>query len=190
MTKLNLCSGFEDKKGYVSIDKNPKTKPQVVLDITAERLPYEDKSVDEVLLFHGLEHIKRGKWDFVLGEIARVLKPVEGKLVLGYPEFRVCAANFVNNKDNMRDWWIQTLYGRQLWDGDEHVTCVDSVELQAILESMGFFRVKFAPESKDEYYYSVMIAYKDPAFQHRESLMSSELNLGECVSIKDVVGDR
>lgn len=184
--KLDLCSGGVFREGYTHVDKNPDTKPDVVVDISKEPLPFDDESVEEVMFFHGIEHIERERWDFVFKEIRRVLRPL-GKLVLGYPEFRVCAENFVNNKGGGRGFWHQTIYGRKMWPGDEHVSAVDSVELKQILESYCFLRVHWDKESEDDYYYSVMVAFKDPTPQSYESVMAMELRLpGEFRSIKDV----
>jgi predicted SAM-dependent methyltransferase len=185
--KLNLCSGGADKEGFVNIDKNALTKPTLLLDITKEKFPYGDGEVDEVWFMHGLEHIERQHWDNILMEILRVLK-TNGKLVLGYPEWKVCAMNYMNDTGGRKEYWLQTLYGRRFWTGDEHVTAVNSEELQQILESCGYFRVRFAPESDVDYYNAIMVAFKDPQPQCRELLIASEMALpGTAVSIQDVV---
>lgn len=185
--KLNLCSGGVDKEGFINIDKNPLVKPTLVLDITLGEFPYEDNEVEEIWFMHGVEHIERRHWDKIFMECLRTLK-VNGKLILGYPEFNVCAMNYMNDAGGQKDYWLKTLYGRRQWVGDEHVTAVNSQELQQILESCGYYRVRYAPESETEYYNSLLVAFKDPQPQCRELLIASELNLqGVAISIQDVV---
>lgn len=183
--KLNLCCGERKQENFINIDKYSGVNPDVICDITTELLPYEDNSIDEVWLSHGLEHIERFKWDFVFMEVQRVLIP-NGKFVLAYPEFAVCVQNYLSNKDGQADWWLKTIFGRRLWPGDEHVTACHSIELQRFLESYKFYRVKFSPESETEYYYSLMVAFKDPAPICRELLLADELGLGDGVSIETV----
>lgn len=187
MIKLNLCSGGVNKEGFVSVDINPITKPDLLLDITKDKFPYEDGEVEEVWLMHGVEHIDRKQWDKIFMESLRVLK-TNGKLVLGYPEFNVCAMNYMNDHQGQKEYWLKTLYGRRQWAGDEHVTACNSPEIQQILESCGYYRVRYAPESETEYYNSILVAFKDPEPQCRELLLASELNLqGKAVSIQDVI---
>lgn len=189
--KLNLCCGEVKLKDFVNIDINPKQKPDLVLDVTKEILPYENETVDEVWIMHGPEHLERNVWDFVFMEALRVLK-INGRLVLGYPEWSICAEKYIKalkENDSMHEYWLQTMYGRRYWTGDEHVTAVNSVEVQRILESCGFYRVNYAPESTQDYYNTLMSAYKDPAPQYREKIMCDELALGEGKSIQDIASD-
>jgi predicted SAM-dependent methyltransferase len=186
--KLNLCAGGVLIKDTVSIDINPKTKPDVLLDVRKEKLPYEDGSIEEIHLMHGPEHIERHFWDFMFMEIKRVLIP-NGRFIMGYPEFRICADKYLRaleTNDGQKDYFLQTIYGRRQWEGDEHVTACNSFELQAILESCGFYRVKYAPEDKDTSYNSLMVAFKDPAHNYREQVVCNELGLGEAKSIQDL----
>jgi len=189
--KLDLCSGPAKKEGFTTVDKNPITKPDLLLDITKQPFPFEDSSVEEIWFMHGPEHIERHYWDFIFMEIKRVLIP-NGRLVVGYPEWRICAENYIktfeSNDLSKRDYWLQTLYGRRYWEGDEHVTAVNSVELQLILESCGYYRIKYAPESTIDPYNSIMLAVKDPAPSYRERVICEEMGLpGTPVSIQEVI---
>jgi len=190
--KLNLASGGINKEGFINIDKNPKTKCDLVLDITKERLPYENDSVEEVLFSHGPEHIERRYWDFVFMEIKRVLVP-NGRFILGYPEWMICAQNYMDaykTNDPKQEYFLQTIYGRRLWEGDEHVTAVNSGELQRILESYGYFRVKFAPNDVEDPYNTLMVAFKDPQPQCREEVVSDEYGLGKAMSIQTIASEK
>lgn len=189
--KLDLCSGgVIYGKDFIHIDKNPKAKPDILLDITIEKLPYEDGSVEEVWLMHGPEHIERIFWDFVFMEVKRVLVP-NGVFVLGYPEFKICALNYITSMDNndpsdKKDYWLKTIYGRRMWTGDEHVTACNSPEIQLILESCGYYKVRFAPESSTDPYNSIMRAVKDPAPTYREKVICDEFGLGKVGSIQEI----
>lgn len=72
--KLDLGSGGRHFPGYVSLDRDPATKPDVCHDIET-RFPFEDNAFDEVRAFHILEHVHTEKKTFVMYEIWRVLKP-------------------------------------------------------------------------------------------------------------------
>lgn len=180
--KLNLCCGEGKLKDFVNIDKQALVQPDLVLDLTKEPYPYEDNSVDEIWLMHGIEHIEYKHWDFFFMEANRVLIP-NGKFVLGYPEFTTCVNNYLNNKDGHRDFWVKTLYGRQAWPGDYHVVPCHSPELQRVIESYGFYRVKYSPEPGQEHD-TVMVCFKDPSPMCRELAIAKELNLGDAISIE------
>ena len=186
--KLNLCAGGCNKEGFINVDKNAETRPDLLLDIVKDKWPYEDNSVDEVWLMHGLEHIYRKKWDFLFMETKRVLK-LNGRFVLGYPEFQICLQNYLDNKGNRKDFWLQTIYGRRMWEGDEHVTAVESIELQQILESYGFYRVKYSIEEGEDYN-SLMVAFKSPELITREAILATEMGLpGVAKSMGEVLND-
>ena len=72
--KLDLGSGGRKLPGYVSLDKSPKTNPDVTHDIE-NRLPFPDNHFDEVRAHHILEHVHTEKKTFVMYEVWRVLKP-------------------------------------------------------------------------------------------------------------------
>jgi len=83
--KLNLGSGGRNYSGYISLDKNPGVKPNVIHDIE-KKLPFPDNHFDEVRAHHILEHIHTEKKTFVMYEIWRVLKP-DGIADIELPEF-------------------------------------------------------------------------------------------------------
>ena len=58
MLKLNLGSGSNKIDGFINIDLNPDNKPDLVANIL-EPLPYNDGSIDEIVLFHTIEHIQK-----------------------------------------------------------------------------------------------------------------------------------
>lgn len=70
--KLNLGAGPIKVPGFLSVDSDPSTNPDILIDIT-KPWPIDDNSVDEVLAYHVFEHIGDGYFDF-LKELYRVCK--------------------------------------------------------------------------------------------------------------------
>lgn len=70
-TKINIGAGGEQLPGFITIDIDPTTKPDIVRDIE-KGLPFGDNSVDEIRCSHTLEHIH--DLCFVLREFYRVCK--------------------------------------------------------------------------------------------------------------------
>src|SRR5712672_3374648 len=120
VTKLNLGAGKSSLPGYISLDVEASTRPNRVCDFTKERLPFDINTLNEVVLFHTIEHIEKKYHRFVLSEIHRVLKP-DGVAIISYPEFGRCAQNWINNHRGQRDFWEHTIYGLQRYSSDFHV---------------------------------------------------------------------
>jgi predicted SAM-dependent methyltransferase len=57
MIKINAGSGNHQHEGYVNVDMNPATFPDVVHDLTVYPWPFEDHSADEIMCVHVLEHL-------------------------------------------------------------------------------------------------------------------------------------
>ena len=55
MLKLNLGCGQHHKEGYINVDKYPPA--DVVIDLEEIIWPWDDSSVDEVVMHHSLEHM-------------------------------------------------------------------------------------------------------------------------------------
>lgn len=57
MLKLDLGSGLHATPGYISVDKYPEAQPAVLHDLEVTPWPFEDSSVNEVVMRHILEHL-------------------------------------------------------------------------------------------------------------------------------------
>ena len=168
MLRLNLGCGSTKFEGYVNIDVEDSCKPDLVHDFTSKPLPYEDGAVDEIVMFHTIEHIQKGKHPVILGELRRVLK-VGGRLILTYPNFWVCANNWKNNFQGQRDYWHATMFGRQLYQSDYHVCAMDPIELEITLRDCGFGQCQSKPEPVDTFNH-VTVAFAVPFTTYKELL--------------------
>jgi predicted SAM-dependent methyltransferase len=70
--RLDVGCGGKKRDGFIGLDFVEQPGVDVVLDVTTERWPFDDRSVDEVFSSHFLEHIAEP--NHVLSEIGRVCK--------------------------------------------------------------------------------------------------------------------
>ena len=57
MKNLNLGSGFTKIDGYLSLDKSKVFNPDIVHDLERFPYPFEDDSINNIVLSHVLEHL-------------------------------------------------------------------------------------------------------------------------------------
>ena len=81
--KLNLGCGADYREGYVNADREPGNV-DLIVDLDSPPYPFEDDSVNEVLLQHVLEHVIDVR--SVLDELWRI-SPADGRLVALVPHF-------------------------------------------------------------------------------------------------------
>lgn len=58
--KINLGAGYKKIDGFLTIDDDPLTNPDYLLNIEKDKLPFENNSVEYVIAHHILEHIGEG----------------------------------------------------------------------------------------------------------------------------------
>jgi hypothetical protein len=151
MFKINYGCGETKFKDYINIDIEEKVNPDLILDLRQRPFPYEDESIENIICSHNIEHIEFRFWDTIFSEFHRVLIKT-GSLILAYPEFAICAKNFIENYKGMKEYWRATLYGRQLYLGDYHVTPVVTKELIAILTTHGFRDINVVDDREGPHY--------------------------------------
>jgi len=84
MIKLNLGCWRYKKKGYINIDINKDFSPDIVHDLNIFPYPFDDNSVDEIYMYHILEHLENPME--VIRECRRILK-FGCKLIIIVPHF-------------------------------------------------------------------------------------------------------
>jgi SAM-dependent methyltransferase len=82
--KLNLGAGSARKEGYVNVDWQSITNPDIQHDLNALPYPFADNSFELIEAFHVLEHLDRPF--SVMREMQRILKP-GGRLHVKVPHF-------------------------------------------------------------------------------------------------------
>ena len=84
--KLNLGCGPNPKEGWVNVDVDDYGNNKIIkCDLTKE-VPFEDNSVDEILMDNFIEHIPRERYFWFLEEIYRVCKQ-GAKVTIYAPHF-------------------------------------------------------------------------------------------------------
>lgn len=82
--KLNLGCGVNKKEGYINLDWNESSNPDVVYDLNKIPYPFNENAFDFIEASHVLEHLDK-PFD-VMKELHRILKP-NGKLIIKVPHF-------------------------------------------------------------------------------------------------------
>ncbi len=89
--KLNVGAGHSFIPGFVNVDISERA--DVTLDLSEDRLPFADDSVELVYSMHTLEHIP--DYLFALGELYRVLRH-DGVMLLKLPYATLTEYHLVN----------------------------------------------------------------------------------------------
>jgi len=119
MKKLNLGSGKNPVKGYINIDIRPEAK-DVDMILNCEKLPFAEKSIDEVFAKDLLEHFGWRKWKKVLREWVRVLKD-GGVIKLRFPDLSRIIDEFKDNRMSF-ERMVQLIFGDQDYLQNFHKT--------------------------------------------------------------------
>lgn len=168
VTKLHLGCGLCKLDGYLNVDIDEKLEPDAIVDLT-KPFPFQDNEFEEVLFLHTIEHIEKKYHPTILSEIHRVLK-LNGKMILGYPEFEVCAKYWIENVRGRRDYWEACIYGRQSSPSDFHVALMDSAEVKDTLLSLGFDNIIMKPEEHNLQYTIVSATKGTPRITYAEHI--------------------
>jgi SAM-dependent methyltransferase len=107
--KLNIGAGHRKMSGYVSVDVDPSTSPDIVAEAWSLTL-IPDNSVEEVLAVHVLEHFYPWDGEKALTEWIRVLRP-GGRLVLELPDFVKCCINIAESRKARKHPDLLGLFG-------------------------------------------------------------------------------
>ena len=110
--KLNLGCGFNKPDGFVHVDMFEECQPDVVHNLETFPYPFEESSVDEILLNHSLEHIGQQSSIFlkIMQELYRICRD-EALIKINVPHPR--HDNFISDPTHVRAITPMTL---QLFD--------------------------------------------------------------------------
>src|ERR1700741_2375049 len=84
MNKINIGSGKDKKEGYVNLDWDEASEPDIRHDLNKYPYPFPDSSFDLAEAYHVLEHLDR-PFD-AMREFHRILRP-GGRLLVRVPHF-------------------------------------------------------------------------------------------------------
>lgn len=86
--KLNLGCGYNKLPGYINVDHDPSCEPDIVADLE-QPLPFDDSSVDEIVLHHVLEHLGQDTKTYlnIWKEYYRILKD-QGVIKITVPHWQ------------------------------------------------------------------------------------------------------
>jgi SAM-dependent methyltransferase len=99
--KLNLGCAFNHMADAENVDISPLCKPDRIVDLEKFPWPWADGSVDEICMYHSLEHLGADPEVFlgIMRELYRVLKPA-GEVHIQVPHPR--HDNYINSPTHVR----------------------------------------------------------------------------------------
>ena len=127
MLAINIGSGqrrFESIPGVIdwrNLDcvSRPGQVPDIVCDVLKEPLPFEDSSVDLVMLYHFFEHLPLMRADGVVAECHRVLR-IGGSLIIVVPDLRALAQRWLSRQISDFIYVVNLMGADQGEPGDLH----------------------------------------------------------------------
>lgn len=109
------------KHGWINLDLKKHDRIQVIGD--ALNMPFRDNSVDLIHCVHVLEHVTRDKYQVMLNEMHRVLKP-GAEAFVEVPDFERVVEKLMqalDNKDKRKiHIWTTSIYGKNERPGMAH----------------------------------------------------------------------
>ena len=95
--RLNLGSGGKKMEGAINVDSNELLEPDLVADIRDIASHFGPESVDEIFLFHTLEHLSQKDGANLLQDCFNILNK-GGVIVIECPDIMKCAINLLQAK--------------------------------------------------------------------------------------------
>lgn len=166
--RLNLGCGIDIRPGYVNVDFRDSPGVDLVYDLSRFPWPFEDSSVDEILMLDFLEHFPYSQTRRILLECFRVLRS-DARLVIQVPDAEILGSvlsgrgRFQCNRcghwmsghheeshdekcprcgqaaDDVWDAAMMRMYGGQDHEGNFHYTCFTHVALIRLARVCGLF---------------------------------------------------
>jgi len=137
--KLDICAQSRNNAGFTTVDGISGPNVDIVADIRL-RLPFDDKSIEEVFSCATLEHLLLSQASRLLKEFNRILVP-GGKLTVAVPDLNRIAKAYLDKSFDYR-MINQYLYGQihenSFMEFDCHKSAFDFQMLKQMLGTAGF----------------------------------------------------
>ena len=130
--KYDFCEG---PKGTIS---------DLKVDFVQSSLPFENDSVDEIVMIQVLEHVQQYYRNKVLNEISRVLKP-GGFFIVGVPDIKETARLLGECKEDDEEWFIRLIHGTQRNEFSHHYYGYTRSTLINFLKQFNFVKFEDLP---------------------------------------------
>lgn len=125
-----------------------KSSGKVVADLKSDlmdRFPFDDKSIDEIVMYQVLEHIPLYNVDKILSEISRVLK-TDGIFKVCVPDVKETAKLLVESlTESEEDWAIRLIHGTQRNKWSHHYCGYTLRILKNVLLNHNFIKFEELP---------------------------------------------
>ncbi len=143
-TLKNISTTFNNYYKY-EYGKGPNSViADLELDIS-KSLPFNDNSVEEIVMFHVLEHFQSYNVESIVKEIFRVLEP-NGSFFVAVPDLKETAKLLINAKtEEEEDWAIRLIHGTQRNEYAHHYCGYTKRTLKNLLKSCGFTKFEDMP---------------------------------------------
>ena len=158
--KLNIGCGHMPMNGYINVDL--REIPNVDVVAPADKLPFDDGTVQEIFSSHLIEH-------FTQEEIKRNILPHWFKLLKTggtfkaiYPDWEKMIFEYTESNYSFEKL-REVTFGAQEYNGDFHYNMFTKESLTRILSEIGFKNISFPVEGRINHdcYESEVIAFKE-----------------------------
>ena len=147
--RINIGGGNVKYSNCLNLELEPNryVDADIYGDFTKGVPHIPDDTFHEVLFIHVIEHIERKYHIIVLDEIWRILKPGH-RLILAYPDVIENMQRFIDNKYGGREsLYHNTVFGRQAYKGDFHISGIWRQYIVDKLIGAGFVDIKYLQHS-------------------------------------------
>lgn len=135
---LNLGCGFKQRPEFVNVDKYDNCDPDVVHDLNVFPYPWDDESVDGIIMSHCLEHLD--DWWAVFLECVRILRP-GAAMNIRVPDATTDAA--VTYRDHYHIFDLHSWHGIRGRSGSGTNAGAEIISDTVPIEMVGYMRVPY-----------------------------------------------
>lgn len=142
--KISVGGGQQKIEGFINVDLCEEA--DIKHDLR-NPLPFEDKSIDEIMAIHVIESFNQWEFTKILKDWARVLK---GKITIEFTDLKLAAEMYLHGEGERKKWGHWGLYGNQEKEIDPivlHHYVYEKGELENLLKEAGFINIIFTKEN-------------------------------------------